>query len=92
MRTWALPQVYHAGRQAQLLAYRVRATGRNGMAIPPGCYVVIRLTGADGHLRVIVGPFEPGEAQRLLETSGPHDLIDMLKQARETPNPHDTLH
>ncbi len=91
MRTWATPKHFYADT-AHLMAYRVRATVPNGMNIPPGCYVAVRMQAGEHDMRIIVGPFDPGEARDLLETAGPDDLVDLLRRASETPNPHDTVH
>lgn len=91
MRTWALPKQFHA-RRAELMAYRVMAASTADLWVPPGCYVVVRMRAGSLHMRILVGPFEPEEAEHLLETAGPNDLVELLRRSNETPNPHDTLH
>ncbi len=92
MRTWANPKHFHAPNGAHLMAYRVRAEEPNAMKIPTGCYVAIRMRADEHDMRIIVGPFDPDEAHQLLDRAGPNDLVDLLRKATETPNPHDTLH
>lgn len=93
MRQWALPKRFHAPH-AELLTYRVQVTAQpNKRQVPPGCYLVVRLRASEHDMRIVVGPFDPGEAEHLLVTAEPKDLMELFKRAAsETPSPHDTVH
>ncbi len=92
MRQRALFKHFRA-EGAELLAYRIQIlTMPNRLQIPPGGYMVVRMRVREHDMRILLGPLELAEAEHLLTTAGPEDLVDLLQRSTETPSPHDTLH